>query len=272
MQIADKHSDWIASENCDAFDYETLVRRVRELAARRDLRIENLGLVEGDPLMLLTPTTPRPGPRLLIAAGFHGDEPAGCWGIVRFLNDSNAFDSLNISFLPLVNPTGFRRRQRINAWSEDPNRGFFHDDLTTHRGANEPPPSREGRILLDHLALLKSLATHSFLSLHEDVEYAKGYLYSFENSDSPGAFSQTLGKQASEFFPLFPDGPLEGGYVRDGIIFDFRDGSFEDYLFHSGIPRTASTESPGLAEIDQRVAANSQLIVALARYALAHPD
>lgn len=267
-----KSGTWIDAEKCDAFDYDKLMQRLGELAARRGLRIEDLGDIEGYPLLLLTPITLNEGPRVLFAAGFHGDEPAGCWGITRFLNSLESFHSLTVSFLPLVNPTGFRNHTRTNIWGEDPNRGFFHSNPTIHRRPNEPLPSREGQILLRHLPLLTSLASHGFLSLHEDMEYLKCYLYTFETSPTPGLFSHALRAEAAKFFEFFPDGPLEGGFVREGIIFDYRDGSFEDLLFHSGIPRTACTEIPGLADINKRVEADSRLITALARFVLAQSE
>ena len=264
-----KSRTWIEADHCDAFDYDRLMQRLRELAVRHSLHVRNLGDIEGDPLLLLTPAILNNGPRLLFAAAFHGDEPGGCWGIAHFLDQAESLGSLNWSFLPLVNPSGFRRHQRTNLWGEDPNRGFFYNHPTEHRGPNEPPPSREGQVLLKHLPLLMALASQGFLSLHEDVEYSKCYLYAFEGTQTPGPFSQVLRAAATEFFEVFPDGPLEGGFVRDGIIFGYRDGSFEDLLFHAGIPWTASTESPGLADINKRVEANSRLIAALGEFALA---
>lgn len=250
----------------DAFG--DLMQKVYQVAAKRGLTVQELGKIDNDPLLLLTPSVLREGPKLLVAAGFHGDEPGGCRGIIRFLEnvEPTLFQALNLSFLPLVNPTGFRLGQRTNEWGEDPNRGLVHHE--SDRGPSEPLPSREGAILLQHLPLLKSLAADAFLSLHEDVEYGQFYLYAFENADKPGPFSKDLRAEATKFFSLFPDGPLEGGVVHDGIIFKYHDGSFEDLLFHSGVSRTASTETPGLAELEKRVEANAALVTALARYAL----
>lgn len=233
--------------------------KLHHLASKRKFNIENLGKVEDDSILLLLPERVVKGPKLLVAAGFHGDEPAGCWGILQFLEENYLRFSrnFNISFLPLVNPSGFRHGSRINEWQENPNGNFCH---TT---SGKPEPSREGRILLDHLDQLKFLATDGFVSLHEDFEQNRFYLYTFEQTENPGKFSQALYAELRRFFEPVPDGIVEGVKVVDGIVFHNCDGSFEDFLFHEGIPRTACTETPGLLDIKKRIEANSSIIAGL---------
>lgn len=47
---------------------------------------------------------------------------------------------------------------------------------------------------------------------------------------------------------------------RNGVSFRQCDGSFEDYLFHEGVPYTACTETPGMEDINRRVEANTRLM------------
>ena len=116
--------------------------------------------------------------------------------------------------------------------------------------------------------MLKSLAKDGFLSLHTDIEVAQFYLYTFESADMPGAFSEALRKEAARFFEPHPDGILEGGLVRNGIMFRHCDGSFEDLLFHEGIRRTACTELPGLVGANRHIEANASIIAAFVKFAI----
>jgi hypothetical protein len=121
---------------------------------------------------------------------------------------------------------------------------------------------------MEHLPMLKTLAKDGFLSLHTDVEIGRFYVYTFENADRPGAFSEALRNEEARFFEPHPDGILEGGVVRNGIMFRHCDGSFEDLLFHEGIPRTACTETPGLVGANRQIEANASIITAFVRFAI----
>lgn len=114
------------------------------LAELRNFETVTLGMIGEYPLLLLIPQKPKARKKhILVAAGFHGEEIAGPWGIIKFLEeaDGRLLESVNLSLLPLVNPTGFVRNQRMNQWDENPNRGFCHLELP-----NNPPPSREENI------------------------------------------------------------------------------------------------------------------------------
>ncbi len=94
------------------------------------------------------------------------------------------------------------------------------------------------------------------------------YLYTFEQADSPGPFTEALRSEENRFFDPCPDGIVEGTRVSNGVAFCHCDGSFEDFLFHSGVPRTACTETPGLLELDKRVEVNMHVLFAFVNYGL----
>ncbi len=74
-----------------------------------------LGSIGDEPLLLLRPGTGAPGtPRLLVASGFHGEEPAGPWGVLEFLDSApqGLLSRVQLLVLPLVNVTGFRAGTR----------------------------------------------------------------------------------------------------------------------------------------------------------------
>jgi len=259
----DYHS-WITDESCQVTDINKFFQEIHSWAPKRNLLVTTLGQVGNLPLLLLEKRNPFSSRSILIAGGFHGEEPAGSGGIVRFLKTApeRFFDDLNISFLPLINPTGFKVGRRTNDWGENPNQGFCPSSLIQHS------PSREGLVLLKNLTRIKLLAKDAFLSLHEDVEMERFYLFTFETADTPGLFSQVLHQAESKFFLQQPDGMIEDSKVKDGLVFRKCDGSFEDLLFHEGIFRTACTETPGLLDINLRITANVAIITALAEYTI----
>ncbi len=248
--------NWLAQEGCNPNDIAAFHKRLHSVASARKLEVKTLGKIKKDDLVLVTNNSSNKGPNLLIAGGFHGDEPAGSWAITRYLEtiSQSILSNANLSFLPLVNPSGFRKSRRRNDWDEDPNRGFCHTN------SGKPEVSHEGTILFEHLGELKRLGKDGYLSLHEDLELEKFYFYTFERSEMPGPLYKILYRAESKYFEPCPDGPWEGGIIRNGLIYCFHDGSFEDLLFHEGIDQTACTESPGLLDINKRVEANVGII------------
>lgn len=232
-------------------DYITYESRLLSAASRLGLKKHILGNVFGYNLYLLeSPIVGNNG--ILFAAGFHGEEPAGVLGVLAFLEEMNRnslSEEVPISFLPLVNPSGFVDGCRYNLKGESPNSGFIHGD---------DEPSVEGVILLKNLELLKSLSGWAFVSLHEDADSEKSYAYTFE--DKIGTFSTNILRTLECHFGLVDDSYLTDLPLKNGLIHNFCDGSFEDLMFHSGIPRTACTKTPGRLPLDRRVAANSDLI------------
>lgn len=237
-------------------DIQTLLRRFVDAARRRELLVETLGEVGGFPILLLRAAPRQPRPRLLIGAGFHGDEPAGSWGALRFLEeaDPQLFESVELSMLPVVNPTGIRANRRVNDWGQNPNAGYFHPK------PDSPGPSLEGQLLLANLERLSELAADGFLTLHEDPEQRNYYVYTGETTAAPGRFSQAMAAVGERFFSLAPDGPLEGTQVQGGVIFNFCTDSFDDAIFHRGSRRFACTETPGLLDFELRLRANAAII------------
>lgn len=193
-------------------------------------------------------------PHILIAAGFHGEEPAGCWGILDFLRHGSPemFDNLAVSFLPLVNLSGLRTGSRLNSAGQNPNRGFT-------QGA-EVEPSIEGKILLKHQSLLKDAASHGVLCCHEDILCREAYLYTLEHAIQPGYFSVALRDELERFFPVLEKEHIDGCECENGIIFNHFDSSFESWLFSSCSEVAACTETPGLQSFAKRIEANRCLI------------
>lgn len=198
-------------------------------------------------------------PNLMISAGFHGEEAAGPWGLLHFLSslDPYLFAQVNLSLLPLVNPTGFAIGQRFNQLGENPNHGFYLEDGTPTSGKGT---SIEAKILMDHTPTLLSASRDGILTCHEDVLLTDTYIYSFEPQQTPGSFSENLRDTLGQFLPVAVDGEIDDCPVQNGIIFNHFDTSFESFLVQQGSRFGCCSETPGQHNIDQRILANAAIM------------
>lgn len=238
--------------------YELLSAEIRRL----NLDSKVLTTIGDYPLYFIeSKNSAKKGKQRLISAGFHGEEPAGPWGILHFLSclEPTKLTHINLNILPLVNPTGFAKGRRLNNWGENPNRGFPHPSMTE---STAEQASLEGLALLENLDLLKAASKDGFLTCHEDVCGANGYVYTYESQHEPGTFSKALRDTLACYFPIVADGEVDGCRVNDGIIFNHFDSSFESFLVSSGITLACCSETPGMQNLDLRIQANAELISA----------
>jgi len=219
-------------------------QRIIGAAKARGYTVENLGEVDGDPILFLGP--PQAGEiRVLVAAGFHGDEPAGPLAVLSALETLPDFllNAAQVSFLPLVNPSGFRWNTRLDSSGLDMNRGFCHPE----KGYKLAP---EGRVLVEHLNRLKEAGRDLLLTLHEDVDEHRFYLYIYESKDRPGPLGQAIFDEGLKHFEL----ARGAGEFRD------HDSSFDDLLFHEGVPHVICMETPCLEPIEDRISCHVAMI------------
>lgn len=253
-------------------------KQLFQIAAEKRLWLLPLGQIEDEIIWLVRSreNTDHADPKMLIIAGFHGEEQAGPWAILKWLRacDVSTFRKVDLSFIPIVNPIGFKKNQRYSIPGEKNNQGFCHPE-----GANACKPgekrSREGEILYNHLDMLLPLAKDGYLTLHEDKLVKEYYVYTFERRQT--AFTKGLKDVLEKYFRTPLDGLTTNGLTPDqletyigetGIMVkggwvshrQLHDGSLEDFLFHANIPRIAVTETPGKYELKRRVAAGINII------------
>lgn len=147
--------------------------------------------------------------RVGIFAGIHGDEPAGSFGLLRFVRllESNPEIARGycLFLYPVCNPTGFTDRTRHNRHGRDLNREFW---------TNSAEP--EVRLLESELWVH---AFHGLISLHSDntsdgvYGYAHGALLT-EHLLRPALAAASL------FLPRNQGEVIDGFRARDGIIRD----------------------------------------------------
>ncbi|MBI3441690.1 MAG: M14 family metallocarboxypeptidase [Proteobacteria bacterium] len=266
MTAAHKFPDMTPEETHNTpFFYKRLAEAFEKAKRHCAYDIESLGKLGEFDLFFCAPKKIDPAKKnILISGGFHGEEPAGSWGIVHFLETATAeeLNSANLFFMPLVNPTGFNVNRRHNDWDEDPNQGFS--------GADGKKPSREGQILVDHLDRLLKAAADGFLTLHEDSDMKQSYLWTYEDASKPGPVTDGLLKVLGEHFPIFSgDMPNRGVVVdiKDGIGFNVFDNSFESMLVKLGVPYSATPETPAHPDmpIGERVRCQRDVIAAFVK-------
>ncbi|CAI2538215.1 Zinc carboxypeptidase [Serratia liquefaciens] len=245
----------VHSDNTQSNDITVFRRAFKQQAKRWGLLEVVLGtLPEGNISLYQSANQEARVPHVVIAAGFHGEEPAGSWGLLDFLRKGSPtlLDKIAISFLPVVNLSGWALGQRLNNRGQNPNRGFCT--------GMEDIPSEEGRCILRHSRLLQKSASQGILACHEDILQDRAYLYSFERSSIPGPFSTALADELKLTFPLVRDEKIDGCECQQGLIFNHIDSSFESWLFELGADVAACTETPGRASFDERIKTNHQVI------------
>jgi hypothetical protein len=210
--------------------------------------VETIGSIDGDDINVIHPSQEAIGPSIMVMAGLHGDEIGGPWGILKYLQELDPVSSTRLTIIPYVNPTGIRLKQRHNKSGQDPNDGFIHD-----------PPSMlsdEGRVLMNNYEMLFSAAHDGLISLHEDVDMSEFYLYVNEEGSE---FSSMLFSSLNSMLEPLKDPEIYGDALKNSVATCCL-GSFEDLLYHNGVPFIACTEMPGLLPFPLRVNANALLI------------
>ncbi len=248
--------------SCQSNDWDVFHQRLIAACNKQNFVAHILGYTQNNPIYLLERNSVNSiAKNILIASGFHGEEPAGPWGLLHALEslDCSLLDTVNISILPLVNISGFSKGQRLNHKGENPNRGY----LPLFDGVIA---SEEGSILLQQQRLLTQLGRDGVLSCHEDICRLQCYIYANELGAAPSELAIRLRDSNAHFFPLHVDGLLDECTLTDGIVFNHPDSSFEGWLFETGSLQTYCTETPGLASFETRVLANAAMVKTFIEY------
>lgn len=241
---------------CMSNDWSVFQQRILAMAERQGFTVETLGLTEGKPIYLMTRAAKQANAKqVLVASGFHGEEPAGPWGLLQALEaaTTETLDQLHLALLPLVNVSGFSRGTRFNHQGQNPNRGYLpHTDGIQ--------PTEEGAILRSHEARIAEFGRDGALSCHEDQALSHCYVYANEPADGPSNIARALLACNAGFFPAHPDGLVDDCPIKDGIVFNQLDSSFESWMLATGSQHTYCTETPGQFPFETRVAANAAMI------------
>lgn len=193
--------------------YDELMRRLEAAAQSPAARMETLGEFEAEgrsyPMVLLELGEPGPGKvEVMLAAGIHGDEPAGVEAVARFVErsvgDSELLSRFHFVVFPCNNPTGWERDTRENWKGIDLNRQFL---------ARKPEP--------EVVLIMRALEGRCFrlvFEMHEDVDSPGFYLYEIAEDPSQHAGEAIVEAVAEAGYPVNHCEEIEGMPADRGII------------------------------------------------------
>jgi len=188
-------------------------------------------------------TSPNRGPALWILTGIHGEEPAGPCALAINVDyfATLAEKGIPVVIFPLLNPEGYYRNSRYPAAgagdsdSQDISVGDSEHLLPDDSGKprrEEPTSARCDAVTGRVLELCGAYPPKLVLDFHEDDTLDKGYLYSQGKmgKDDPAAL-MIISAFKEKHFPLQLTGRIsDEEIIREGIIYDVKDGSIDELL------------------------------------------
>ena len=204
-----------------------------------------------------------------IAAGVHGDEPAGPWALLSLVRDGLLDRAFSYRLWPCSNPSGYVAGTRQSADGADINRSFG--------GAGSTPEAR---------AILTANRDRHFalsLDLHEDPESAGFYCYEIAAAGAGPAVGpacvhavEEAGFPIEEFGPSFdlgyPAGFSASVCVERGLVVSTAEAEFAAFgkslpynpalLRRRAAGRTLTFESPRALPWESRLAIHRVAVVA----------
>jgi hypothetical protein len=187
--------------------------------------------------------------RIGLFGGIHGDEPAGVYALVEFLEqlsrEPHLADDFQLHVYPLCNPTGFEDNTRHSRTGRDLNREFWKSS------AQPEVQILETELQQNHFS--------GIIQLHTDdtsdgiYGFVKGHTLT-ENLLRPAL------REASRVLPRNVNATIDGFAARDGIIFDVYDGVLACPARMDPVPFEIVFETPHSAPMNLQVRA---LVVAI---------
>ncbi len=159
-------------------------KRLRE----RGVRVREVACVGAPRTLLCAEAGDHASPAIAIAAGVHGDEPAGAWALLELVESGALDPSFAYRLWPCTNPTGFDAGTRESADGIDINRTFG-------RGGQSP----EARAIVTANRDRKFALS---LDLHEDADAVGFYCYEYGGGEIGRAVVAALDEAGLAIDPL----------------------------------------------------------------------
>jgi protein MpaA len=212
--------------------YPELVERWKALRGDH-VRVREVACVGAPRTLLCAEVGDSERPAIHLAAGVHGDEPAGVLALLALAQERRFDPRFSYRIWPCTNPTGFAAGTRENADGDDINRSFG-------RGGGTP----EAR------AIVMANRDRKFvlaLDLHEDDEASEPYVYEYGDGAIGGALVAPERVQRPS--------PREEAEMLGGL-------SLSLLLCRNAAERVLTIETPSRAPLAERVAFHEQAIPA----------
>ena len=244
-------------------DYREYVAQFRRAAGTA--KVSEYGVVEelGRQWPLLKLQTPGRA-RLVITAGFHGEEPAGpltCLHHLEQILECARARDVAVTIYPCINPSGFEGGHRYNASGEQPNNDFLRYETEGGIIKGELAPAepfvrwflydggpKETRAVRADLE--RSPTPHAAIDLHQDawVRRPCHYAYIF----GPREPFEALVRQSVPFAKAAVHLTVYENKLTDGcgLIVD-HDGSISDYFQRRGTKWVATLETSTVTPLER---------------------
>lgn len=225
--------------------YASYMSRLESVCSDKKAELSEIGRVNSMPMYKVT-LNKSGDKRVVYSAGIHGEEIAGPWAIIGFLEQiyPSVYSNTRIDLFPVANPTGFERHRRHNYLGKDLNGFFCRKNL-----------KGENKIIMESLGQEKISFFHA---LHEDTDFSTFYLYCFEHS--PEGIYREVRDLAKKYFHVNKSRIILQKEAHDGMVPNVYDGSFEARMFSDGVPYSLCTETPGKNPLKERVDLNVKIM------------
>ena len=216
-------------------------------------------------------------PRIILSAGIHGEEPAGVYALLEFINQGivNYLKYFSFVILPCINPYGFTRRVRFSPDAADLNRAFD--------GASGPPEVAAVKDILRQFPGPYRLAfdfheTDSYMPKGEALAVedipAGMYMYETTRNGQPILGPMILRELRHSGHPISQRPVIYGAECRNGLIHTMApgdpnyptlpefNGTLDWYLLKNGhTDHFLATETPTAWPLKQRIAVQKKALV-----------
>jgi hypothetical protein len=182
--------------------YHELERRWKRLRGTGDLHVHEVACVNAARTLLCVEWGDHRRPVVTIAAGVHGDEPAGPWALLDLAETGDFDPEFAYRLWPCTNPTGYAAGTRASADGVDVNRSFG-------RGGRSPEAK----------AILTANRNRKFalsLDLHEDCDATGFYCYEYGGGEIGRAVVAAVDQAG------LPVDPLEATFATLGPLDESR--------------------------------------------------
>ena len=183
-------------------DYHGVVRRIEKLPSEHLTR-EEVGEVDGFPLLRVRASSDPSLPTIMVMSGTHGDEPAGVEAALSLLEGRHAqwLESFQFEVIPCLNPHGYVHYMRHNIRDVDINWAFRREDVPEVDVVKQLVAGRRFEAIVD---------------FHEDWESPGYYLY--EQARGRPAIGLDIVRRVSEVCPINRESDIEGSPADGGVV------------------------------------------------------
>lgn len=182
--------------------YRELARRWQAMDDGDRVRLMHVECRRPGRMLLRVDIGDRQAPTISLAAGVHGDEPAGVWALLRLVEEAELDARYSYRIWPCMNPSGFAAGTRQSADGIDVNRTFGESGTSPEASA----------ILAANSGVTFALS----LDLHEDCDASGFYCYEYGGGEIGRRVVCALEEQGFKIDPLETTfglaGPLDAAH------------------------------------------------------------